>query len=90
MLTGLCWKREMRELRWLCLAIHGKAFDDSREYILTAMGNTGMDETVYQPGPEQAGRTFTTVILGGRLYVETLEGVLYIKAEEAELFIYLQ
>lgn len=69
------------------LGVDGKAFDDSREYILTAMGNTGMDETVYQPGPEQAGRTFTTVILGGRLYVETLEGVLYIKAEEAELFI---
>ena len=69
------------------LGVDGKAFDDSREYILTAMGNTGMDETVYQPGPEQAGRTFTTVILGGRLYVETLEGVLYIKAEEADLFI---
>ena len=69
------------------LGVDGKAFNDSREYILTAMGNTGMDETVYQPGPEQAGRTFTTVILGGRLYVETLEGVLYIKAEEAELFI---
>lgn len=69
------------------LGVDGKAFDDSREYILTAMGNTGMDETVYQPGLEQAGRTFTTVILGGRLYVETLEGVLYIKAEEAELFI---
>ena len=69
------------------LGVDGKAFDDSREYILTAMGNTGMDETVYQPEPEQAGRTFTTVILGGRLYVETLEGVLYIKAEEAELFI---
>ena len=69
------------------LGVDGKAFDDSREYILTAMGNTGMDETVYQPGPEQAGRIFTTVILGGRLYVETLEGVLYIKAEEAELFI---
>lgn len=58
---------------------------DAKEYLLTAMGNTGMDKTVYQPGPKKMGRAFTTVILEGKLYAETLEGTLYVKAREAEL-----
>lgn len=61
------------------------SFADTQEYILTAMGNTGMDKTVYKPGPELMGRSFTTVVLDGKLYAETLEGMLYVKADEAEL-----
>ncbi len=69
------------------MGTEGKAFAEAKEYILTAMGDTGMDETVYQPGQKQAGRAFTKAVLEGRLYAETLEGALYVKAEAAELSI---
>ena len=58
---------------------------DASEFVLTAMGATGMDETSYNPGPEMMGVTFTAVEFKGKLYAETLEGVLYVKAEEAVL-----
>ena len=58
---------------------------DAKEYILTAMGTSGMDETVYQPGPEMMGFAFTSVIFKGKLYAETLEGSICVKAESARL-----
>lgn len=60
---------------------------DAREYVLTAMGASGMDETVYQPGPEMMGFAFTSVIFRGKLYVETLEGTIRVRAEAASLSI---
>ena len=58
---------------------------DAKEFVLTAMGTTGMDETAYNPGPEMMGMPFTAVELKGKLYAETLEGTLHVKAEKATL-----
>ena len=58
---------------------------DAKEFVLTAMGTTGMDETTYNPGPEMMGMPFTAVEMKGKLYAETLEGTLHVKAENATL-----
>lgn len=58
---------------------------DAKEFVLTAMGTTGMDETAYNPGPEMMGMPFTAVEMKGKLYAETLEGTLHVKAENATL-----
>lgn len=57
----------------------------AKEYILTAMGTTGMDETVYGQGPDMMGIPFAAVEFKGKLYAETLEGCIRIKAEDAKL-----
>lgn len=44
-----------------------------------------MDETTYGVGPEMMGMTFTAVEFKGKLYAETLEGILCVKAQEAVL-----
>ena len=59
--------------------------DGAKEYILTAMGTTGMDETVYGQGPEMMGIPFAAVEFKGKLYAETLEGCICVKAENAKL-----
>lgn len=59
--------------------------DSAKEYILTAMGTTGMDETVYGQGPEMMGIPFAAVEFKGKLYAETLEGFICVKAEDAKL-----
>lgn len=53
--------------------------------MLTAMGTTGMDQTTYNPGPEMMGVPFTAVEFKGKLYAETLEGTICVKAEKATL-----
>lgn len=59
--------------------------DGAEEYILTAMGATGMDETACGKGPEMMGLCFTAVEFKGKLYAETLEGCIRVKAEAAKL-----
>ena len=59
--------------------------DEAKEYILTAMGTTGMDETVYGQGPEMMGIPFAAVEFKGKLYAETLEGGICVKADDAKL-----
>lgn len=67
------------------LPVGEELLTDAKEFVLTAMGTTGMDETTYNPGPEMMGMPFTAVEFKGKLYVETLEGRLRVKAEKARL-----
>ncbi len=56
------------------------------EYLLTAMGATGMSETTQAPGLEFApGISLTVVHFAGKLYAETLEGSITVKADKATL-----
>ncbi|MDO4622938.1 MAG: hypothetical protein Q4B22_08280 [Eubacteriales bacterium] len=55
------------------------------EYILTAMGTTGMDETTMFPAQEMMGITLMGVQFHGKLYAETLEGCICVKAKCARL-----
>lgn len=67
------------------LPIDAELLADANEFVLTAMGTTGMDETTCNPGPEMMGVTFTAVEFKGKLYAETLEGSIRVKAGEAVL-----
>ena len=44
-----------------------------------------MDKTTYQEGAQMMGFPFTAVHFQGKLYAETLEGRIYVKAKEAVL-----
>lgn len=67
------------------LPVTGGLLREVKEFVMTAMGTTGMDETTYQPAQEKMGITYTEVALKGKLYVETLEGVIWVKARRATL-----
>lgn len=65
--------------------VKGVTLSEANEFILTAMGTTGMDETVSGPGPDAMGMPMTAVEFKGKLYAETLEGKIFVKAKEAVL-----
>lgn len=57
-----------------------------RDFLLTALGRTGTEQQSFNPGPEvMPGFAFTAERLDGKLYVETLEGSLFVKAASARL-----
>ncbi len=57
-----------------------------KEYLLTALGKTGTEQQSFNPGPEvMPGFAFTAERLDGKLYAETLEGRLFVKAASAQL-----
>ncbi len=58
---------------------------DAKEYVLTAMGKTGVDKMTATPGPEYAGIRLNIVTFAGKLYAETWEGSLRVKTEGAVL-----
>ena len=76
---------ENERITMALLPVGGGLLEEADEFVLTAMGTTGMDETTYGKGPEMMGIPFTAVQLKGKLYAETLEGKLYVKAKEARL-----
>lgn len=67
------------------LPVGQKELNGAKEYLLTAMGRTGMDGTAFTQGPNYMGIPITVVTLGGKLYAETLEGELLVQAEAATL-----
>lgn len=73
----------------ISLTIHAtdaNTLAEGHTFILTAMGTTGMDETTMNPGPEyMPGFSLTMVHFAGKLYAETLEGSIRVKACTARL-----
>ena len=68
------------------LPLDAEQLKGAKEYILTAVGTTGTDAQSFTPGPElMPGLKFTIVRMDGKLYAETLEGTLRVKAENATL-----
>lgn len=55
------------------------------EYLLTALGETGMSETTCAPVEFLPGIPFTAVSMQGKLYADTAEGVLTVRAKAARL-----
>ena len=68
------------------LPLGAESLASAREFLLTAMGTTGTDAASYTPGPEMMpGFQFTMVRMDGKLYAETLEGALCVRADHAKL-----
>lgn len=59
--------------------------DSAADYVLTAIGTTGMDGTTMGEGPQLMGIPFTAVHFDGKLFAETLEGSLSVAAAHASL-----
>lgn len=80
-------KAENERITLALIAKEEKPLKDAEEYILTAMGTSGMDATTYTQGQEVPGMPFefTAVAMKGKLYVETLEGCIRVKAEDVRL-----
>lgn len=80
-------KAENKRITLAFIAKEENNLDQAQEYILTAMGETGMDETGYYPGQKIPGMPyeFTAVEFKGKLFAETLEGCIYVQAKEAKL-----
>ena len=63
-----------------------ESLQDAKDFLLTAVGTTGTDQQSFAPGPElMPGLTFTMVRMDGKLYAETLEGSICVKAAAAKL-----
>ena len=63
-----------------------EALADAHDFLLVAIGTTGTDAESFSPGPElMPGLQFTMVRKDGKLYAETLEGSVFVKATAAKL-----
>ncbi len=60
----------------------GGSLSDAKELLLTAVGKTGTDAESFSPGPElMPGISMTMVRKDGKLYAETLDGTVLVKAK---------
>lgn len=68
------------------LPLDSERLDEAKEFILTALGKTGTDQQGFSDGPElMPGIRMTFVRMDGKLYAETLEGSVFVKANSARL-----
>lgn len=59
--------------------------EGEQEALFVAMSDTGMDDTTYEPGEIMMGIPSTRIRMKGKLYVNTFEGKLSVKANHARL-----
>ncbi len=58
----------------------------AKDFLLTAVGKTGTDGQTFTPGPElMPGLQFTMVRMDGKLFAETLEGSVSVRARGAKM-----
>ncbi|QYK67499.1 hypothetical protein KAI36_02649 [Paenibacillus sp. S02] len=62
------------------LPVKGTSVEHSETYLLTVLGHTGMDKTIFT-----TEGLFTTVDFQGKLYADTPEGTLYVRCKSATL-----
>ena len=79
----ICVEVENERITLALIAKDEIKMDGASEYILTAMGTTGMDETTL--AKDRADGIRCAVEFKGKLYAETLEGCIRVKAENAKL-----
>ena len=66
----------------------GKKLDEAKEFLVTAISHTGMDQTECRQGAEMMGVAMQEVVLRGKLYLDTLEGSILVKAKRAYLKVF--
>lgn len=60
--------------------------ENQGEYLLFAMSGSGMTDTTNDEGPEMMGFKARHITMKGKLYIETLEGEISVKADAAKLY----
>jgi hypothetical protein len=63
----------------------GKPLNEATCFLLTAMGETGVDQTTLSPVELWPGIRFNAVHMEGKLFADTLEGTLTVQAAKASL-----
>lgn len=66
------------------LTLDGKNLKESGHLLISAIGRSGMDGAVYEKmpdSPEYSETDVTRISKEGKLYLETLEGTLYVEGE---------
>ena len=88
---GICVRSENERITLALIPVHGKDASEKKkcseaeEFVLTAMGKTGMDQTEYGVGAEMMGIPMTGVTLKGKLFAEGLKGSIRVKGTGARL-----
>ena len=75
---GITAHAENQRLSLAALSLDGKPLASSRKVLLTAVGETGMDETTQSPVEFFPGVPFTACAFQGKLYADTWEGSLIV------------
>ena len=75
---GITAQAENQRISLAALSLDGKPLADSKEVLLTAVGETGMDETTQSPVEFFPGVPFTACAFQGKLYADTWEGSLIV------------
>ena len=75
---GITAQVENQRLSLAALSLDGKPLASSRKVLLTAVGETGMDETTQSPVEFFPGVPFTACAFQGKLYADTWEGSLIV------------
>lgn len=84
-LSDKIWVQAENDRISLALLPKEGSLEEADEFMLTAVGATGMDETTYTPEEVMPGINFSRVEMKGKLYADTLEGVIHVKAKKASL-----
>ena len=87
-ITRLCeriWVQAENDRISLALLPREGTLSEASEFVLTAMGATGMDETTYMPAEVMPGTAFSEVVMKGKLYADTLEGCIHVESRNASL-----
>ena len=80
---GITAQAENQRLSLSALSLDGKPLASSRKVLLTAVGETGMDETTQSPVEFFPGVPFTACAFQGKLYADTWEGSLTVAGDAA-------
>ena len=75
---GITAQAENQRLSLSALPLDDKPLANSEEVLLTAVGETGMDETTQSPVEFFPGVPFTACAFQGKLYADTWEGSLIV------------
>lgn len=82
----ICVKASNERISLALLPLDEGTINDAKEYLFTAIGTTGTDARYCTPGPElMPGLNFTMVHMDGKIFAETLEGSITVKAKAAKL-----
>ena len=82
----ICAKVQNERITIALLPLDKKELSKAGEFLITAMGCTGMDETTMKQGQELfPGYTITEIHLAGKLYADTLEGSITVSVKKARL-----
>lgn len=78
-------RQKIKELRYASLKRNKSGIEGKTEYLLVALSDTGMTETKSEQGDMMMGMPVTHITMKGKLYVNTLEGELWLPGRTAKL-----